>query len=73
MSTAFEVATSMAEKDWQLDGMMKSFALTLRPILDNAFCALIGPKRKRWDQYGAYHRRQQKKFIKKQLRFNIEV
>lgn len=43
----------------------------LKPLFDRTFDIALGPRRKSWDQYGAYHRRQLKKWRKRQAKFHI--
>lgn len=48
----------------------------MRPFLEQhwqqTWNKAFGPKRKRWDQYGAYHRRQSKKREKRRIAYTFD-
>ncbi len=72
MTTATEIQMMMAEGIKRNMGIQRAAERMLAPMVDRTMEILFGPKRKRWDRYGAYHRRQVKKWSAKN-RLEIKI
>lgn len=67
MTTASEIEARMVEGQRQIEALAERYRChALDPLIDEVFGRLCGaPRRRRWDQFGAYHRRQMKKWSKR--------
>lgn len=66
MSTAVEVMLKQRHGQLRLDRIRLKMESAWQHAMREA---LTGPRRRRWDQYGAYHRRMMKKWLKRRRAF----
>lgn len=71
MSTATEVEMRIAEQMPKFDIARQALHGLSTRLLEGYTAAFLGPRRKRWDQFGAYYRRQLKKWRKRNSGFTI--